>query len=246
MATIVIDPGHGGIFNGFCINGVCEKTLNLNISKAVIAALQTCNPQPNLYLTRDSDTELADELGTDLLDRINLALNVEADIFVSIHNNAFRQDRPEVCGMLAVWEYNYQKQWATSIVNNSINSLDEMGINWTNRGVINADDLPLGTYSVLRNAGSENGGLPSVILEVGFMTCPNDLQRLQNPTIITDMGIAIATGITTSLRNIGNINISDPNIEEIPQNDITQAGIPLPLVVGGIAFLGGLLLFQRR
>lgn len=79
---IVIDPGHGGENKGAVgVKGVLEKDVVLNISLYLDEFLRKRLGAKTL-LTRARDTDL------ELQDRIQLANDKDADLFISIHANA--------------------------------------------------------------------------------------------------------------------------------------------------------------
>lgn len=78
---IVIDPGHGGSDPGACHNGVREKDVNIAISLKLNEALQ--DKGYNTVMTRYDDTSVG------LYDRPEIANNVDADLFISIHANSY-------------------------------------------------------------------------------------------------------------------------------------------------------------
>ena len=84
VRTIVIDPGHGGVDPG-CLDDVghLEKDVNLDISlrlKALLAARKDID----VILTRETDILVPLET------RTVLANQKKADLFISVHVNAFR------------------------------------------------------------------------------------------------------------------------------------------------------------
>ncbi len=82
--TVVIDPGHGGRFTGArgC-SGSLEKHLTLDISKRLKRLLEE-NLGMNVYMTRETDCHVF------LRDRTGLANKTKADLFISVHCNAFK------------------------------------------------------------------------------------------------------------------------------------------------------------
>ena len=78
--TIVIDPGHGGKDPGAMDNGVREKDVNLAVGLELQRALTAKGY--NVIMTRDTDIYLK------LQERTDIANNVKADLFVSVHVNA--------------------------------------------------------------------------------------------------------------------------------------------------------------
>ncbi len=81
---IVIDPGHGGSESGAEYNYVNEKDLNLDIAKRLNSLLQQKGIMT--VMTRNDDNYV------DLFDRSSFANNLNATLFISIHNNAFTED----------------------------------------------------------------------------------------------------------------------------------------------------------
>ena len=90
LATIVIDPGHGGEDPGALgRRGSREKDITLTIAKRLKALIDD-EPNMRAVLTRDGDYYLAARR------RVDKARAVKADLFVSIHADAFM--RPNVRG----------------------------------------------------------------------------------------------------------------------------------------------------
>jgi len=77
---VVIDAGHGGTQTGAVYGGVKEKDLNLSIAKKLNAKLKELGIVT--YMTRNADTTLSLYARSDLANRNN------ADLLISIHNNA--------------------------------------------------------------------------------------------------------------------------------------------------------------
>lgn len=94
--VIVIDAGHGGMDGGTSSSeGVLEKDLNLDISKALSSLLKLCGY--DTVLTRDGDYMLtgnssAKKKMQDLRGRLDIAQSYEDCILVSIHMNYFPQE----------------------------------------------------------------------------------------------------------------------------------------------------------
>ena len=77
--TIVIDPGHGGIDGGArAVSGTAEKDLTLSFSRELLERLKASG-RFNVFMTRDDDVFLR------LDERVRIARQHEADLFVSIH-----------------------------------------------------------------------------------------------------------------------------------------------------------------
>lgn len=82
--TIVLDPGHGGIDGGAeGLNGTVEKTVTLAFAKELKDKLAS-NSAYKVVLTREDDEFLR------LDDRVRIARQQEADLFISIHADTIR------------------------------------------------------------------------------------------------------------------------------------------------------------
>lgn len=79
-AIVVVDPGHGGKDPGAVGNGIREKDLNLAVSKKLVSRLKEMGIDARL--TRDTDVYLT------LKRRTEIANEMNADLFVSVHGNA--------------------------------------------------------------------------------------------------------------------------------------------------------------
>lgn len=90
--SIVIDPGHGGIDSGASYHQVDEKDVTLEIANKLAALLEQYGAK--VVLTRDSDIDYYTKgkggKRNDLLERIKRVQGADADIFISIHCNAYK------------------------------------------------------------------------------------------------------------------------------------------------------------
>ncbi|MBI3097071.1 MAG: N-acetylmuramoyl-L-alanine amidase [Planctomycetes bacterium] len=86
VRKIVIDPGHGGDFDGARgRQGLLEKTVTLDVSRRLADLLRRHGIQ--VVLTRDSDRHLSSNLREDLKRRVDLSNHESPDCFISIHAN---------------------------------------------------------------------------------------------------------------------------------------------------------------
>lgn len=90
--VIFVDAGHGGIDAGCIRDGVQEKDINLEISKLVQTKLEDLGYE--VIMAREDDTYISKE------DRVESANKAQADIYISIHQNASETD--DVSG-IEVW-----------------------------------------------------------------------------------------------------------------------------------------------
>ncbi len=112
---IVIDPGHGGDEKGATAFNLEEKTINLQISKKLKNELKKRGAK--VYLTRTKDKKVG------LYERTAYALQKDADILLSIHQNSLPNPK-DVYKKHGVGTYFYNKQ-AEPLARNIKDSLKE-------------------------------------------------------------------------------------------------------------------------
>jgi N-acetylmuramoyl-L-alanine amidase len=168
---VFLDAGHGGQDPGTIgIGGLREKDIVLPITLDVAEILKKQGIE--VKLTRDSDYFISLQGRTDLANQVN------ADLFVSIHANAINMSRPDVNG-LETYYYETGRRLAEVIHWNILNS-----VNIKDRGIRRA------RFYVLRHSK-----MPSVLVEVGFVTGAEDAPRLKDPNHRRQLAEAIARGI---------------------------------------------------
>ncbi len=187
--TIVIDPGHGGVDPGATgPAGTKEKDINLMIGLQVADFLRTEGAY--VILTRTTDVLLGTGgVLSDLESRVAIANSSDADIFVSIHNNAF--SNPSVQGTETLYS-GYtphaaeSRELATAVHTALINALEPYndGLN-IDRRVKDASLYVTG----------KNSTIPAILVEVQFISNPNGEQQLLNPTYRATASRAIVNGI---------------------------------------------------
>lgn len=95
VTRVVIDAGHGGKDPGNLGTGrykVTEKTIALNVSLKVGNYIKEAFPDVEVYYTRDNDTFLP------LHERTKFANTKDADLFISIHCDAFTSESAKGTG----------------------------------------------------------------------------------------------------------------------------------------------------
>jgi len=173
---VVIDAGHGGDDPGAIgIGGIKEKDIILAIALDVEEILR--KQDIDVVMTRDSDVFISLEGRTDL------ANDVDADLFVSIHANSINLSRPDVSGLET---YYYQ----------SGRRLAEV-IHWSILNGVEIDDRSIrrARFFVLRHST-----MPAVLVEVGFVTGEVDANNLRDPDYRRQMAEAIARGIVEYIK----------------------------------------------
>jgi N-acetylmuramoyl-L-alanine amidase len=218
LATIVIDPGHGGEDPGAIgRRGSREKDITLTIARR-LKALVDAEPNMRALLTRDGDYFLP------LHTRVDKARKVKADLFVSIHADAFI--RPDVRGssVFALSEKRATSEAARWLASKE-NEADLIGgvslegkdrylaqtlLDLSQTATID-HSLRLGN-SVLQRLGSVNTlhkanveqasfavlkapDVPSILVETAFISNPQEEKRLNDEAYQDKLARAILEGI---------------------------------------------------
>ena len=186
---VYLDAGHGGYDPGASYFGISEKSLTLAIQSHVKAKLESEGYQ--VVTTRTSDTYV------DLTDRSRAANASESDIFVSIHINASGSSAAQ-----GIETYYYQPYAeypsrinATYHANPTRLSMSDTLANAIQSSLINAtgaqnQGVKRQTFAVLRETTA-----PAVLLELGFLSNPQEAARLNTSAYQETLANAIVAGI---------------------------------------------------
>lgn len=185
--TIVLDAGHGGYDNGaISYNGILEKDIALSVAKKVKLVLEYYGV--NVIMTREDDhVPWPDDNVADLRARSAIANSSNARYFVSLHCNS-----TDLAGEVKGSEiYVYFDDEKAMALTNSINA-ELQKIN----GLINREpkDAAVNLLQLLM----ENE-IPSVIVEMGFLTDVQEADFLMSETGQNQLAIAISNGILKEL-----------------------------------------------
>ena len=221
--TIVIDAGHGGKDPGAVgYRKYREKIITFKVAKELQKILKSRGY--NVYMTRDRDKYVK------LSKRTKYANRKSADIFVSIHANAVgRKNANKVngieCYFLSPSRSSRAKRVAAKENSADLSDMNKYGknsfLNLLNHHNILASnklaiDLQRGMLGALNKKykGVKDGGvregpfwvlvgaqMPSVLVEVGFISHPKEAKRLVNPKYRKIMAKGLANGIERYFAN---------------------------------------------
>jgi N-acetylmuramoyl-L-alanine amidase len=170
--TIVIDAGHGAHDSGAVANGLKEKDILLDVALRVKNKLE--NAGATVIMTRSTDVFL------ELEERAAIANKSGGSAFVSIHANAAAS---AATGTETYYDSQYQKEKSLELAN-SIQSNLVKTLGTRDRGV-----KEYGFYVVKYTR------IPSVLVELGFITNPDEAARLATGTYRDQAASAIVVGL---------------------------------------------------
>jgi len=176
---VVIDAGHGGWDPGMVSGKVDEKDINLQIAKKVQAHLELGGA--TVIITRVDDSDLSKSKSGDMAVRRHIANASGADIFVSIHQNAFGKSSVHGAQVFYFNESDNSKKLAEAIQSTLVSFADP-----GNRFKARANS----NYYVLKQTT-----MPAVLVECGFLTNPSEKARLLTDVYQEKIAWAIYTGI---------------------------------------------------
>ena len=216
--TIAIDAGHGGEDPGAKgRGGTYEKDVTLAIARK-LKLLVDAEPSMRGILVRDGDYFV------ELKERVNKARKMRADLFVSIHADAYNKPHARGSSVFALSE-----RGATSVVAGWLakkeNEADLIGgvnldvrdpyvkqvlLDLSQTATIN-DSIQLGRsvlteiggVNTLHKARVEQAGfavlkapdIPSILVETAFISNPSEETRLCNPEYQEQLAAAMLQGI---------------------------------------------------
>ena len=201
--TIVIDPGHGGIDGGAeGLNGTVEKSITLAFARQLKERLAE-GGKYDIYMTRDKDEFLR------LDERVRIARQHEADLFISIHADTIRlkgirgatvytvsekasdaeaqalADRENLSDKLAGIEIEEDNQEVADILIELIRrETHSFSLKFANSLVGELSDSVGLINNPHRSAGFrvlKAPDVPSVLIELGYLSNPEDEEQLRDP-----------------------------------------------------------------
>lgn len=182
---VVIDVGHGGNDPGKVgVNQILEKDVNLEIALKLQKVLEQSDL--TVVMTRTSDCGLYDENATnkkaqDMHRRIQFMEDQHADLVVSIHQNSFHDS--SVCGPQCFYYASSESgHQVASILQNTLNQ----GLEIESPRQEKAND----SYYILKKSA-----MPTVIVECGFLSNPEDAQKLTDEIYQEKLVFQIYLGI---------------------------------------------------
>jgi len=222
IIIVALDPGHGGEDSGAIgPAGTREKDVVLRIAHLLRERINasTINGSPmRAFMTRDADFFVP--LGT----RVEKARRVQADLFISIHADAFTTPAASGASVFALSEKGASSTAARWLANkenqadivgglnvkNQDRSVQHMLLDMSTTAQIN-DSLKLGSHLLgqigdmakLHKPRVEQAGfavlkapdIPSVLVETAFISNPGEEAKLRSTAYQTQLADALMRGI---------------------------------------------------
>jgi N-acetylmuramoyl-L-alanine amidase len=196
--VIVIDPGHGGHDPGALGAQGFEKDVNLAAALALKARLER-SPKYRVVLTREDDNYVP------LEERVRIAQRSGADLFISLHSDSGGDAALKGASVYTLSDkasnraakFVKQDDWFMKASLTGDRGVQDILFDLTQRATKNrsstfANELMGhidGKTPVLRRSHRDAGFMvllapevPAVLLEMGFVTNPDDEERLRDPT----------------------------------------------------------------
>lgn len=174
---VVIDAGHGGYDPGAFYAGIKEKDLNLKVALKVDDILKSKGIKT--YMTRTDDTFVP------LYDRANIANDLNAAFFLSIHHNAYNTSEK---GTETLYYPSVKSREFARIVQNTL--INALGTK--NRGIIERPNL------VVLHATK----MPATLAELGFITNSDDRQKILSDEFMQNAALALSEAVIKALDTI--------------------------------------------
>lgn len=177
--TIAVDAGHGGSNVGAqgVSSGILEKDYCLRIARELETTLRKAGVR-NVIMTRTKDTTL------DMPERILLLREADPDLLISIHLNSSGRDT--VRGTSTFYRYQGFRPLSQAVLKRMLElKLDEFG--------------NVGHFNFALSGPTE---YPNCLLEVAFLSNPDDEKRILDPRFHKAVARKVADGIRDWLKPI--------------------------------------------
>ncbi|MFA5171987.1 MAG: N-acetylmuramoyl-L-alanine amidase [Sulfuriferula sp.] len=218
LITVAVDAGHGGEDPGaHGANGSLEKNITLAVAKRVKAKIDAIDNM-HAVLTRDSDFFIP------LAERVNKARRLNADLFVSIHADAFVRPDARGSSVFTLSEHGATSaaaRWLAKSENDAdlvggvnvgvkdknlaktLIDLSQTATNTDSRRLANSVLSQLSEVNRLHKGEVEEAGfavlkapdIPSILVETAFISNPEEEARLGDEAYQDKLANAIVDGI---------------------------------------------------
>ncbi len=172
--TIMLDPGHGGVEHGAIgPGGLMEKEVNLELAGLLRKRLEKKGFE--VVMTREDDSRVG------LADRVALAQDANATLFVSLHFNSIAQgnDPRRLAGSSLYWYYPQSLELARTLHPQLLQRMK-----------LGDDGFYYRNLAVLRNSW-----MPSVLVEGGYIIQPETEAMLEQGDLLKREAKAICDAI---------------------------------------------------
>ena len=173
--TIVVDAGHGGKDSGAVgpRSDYTEADMNLDISLSLAEKLTALGAE--VILTRDEDETF------EVMDRVAMLDEIRPDLAISVHQNSmlYNADITKIRGLVAL-HFAESGSLLTKCVSSSLSD----ALNRYER-----------TPASQRLALVRNPKFPSTLVEVGFITCVEEYDKMYSESAINQAAQGLADGI---------------------------------------------------
>ena len=193
--VVCLDPGHGGNDPGASgLDGLVEKDITLDVATRLASLLRADGV--TVVMTRASDQSVS------IQQRSDAANSSRADVYISIHFNAYTD--PSAEGSLVLYPYQRDAPFAQAMSQGLAAYLGPQGVG--NGGL------------VLRNDWWLQPTMPTVTLESLYITNAHDASLLVEPSFRQGLASAMKDGIESYL----------PGIMQRKQELLPAGGAPAP------------------
>lgn len=187
--TVVLDAGHGGEDGGaVATDGTVEKDINLNISNGIAAyfelfgvpyiPVRTCDRS----VCDEGLTSVRERKRSDIMNRYALVQNTENALLLSIHQNMFGEQKYSGAQIFYAPGDEASQKLAGCIRSSVYGALQPEN----KRELMPSADSIYLLYRAKK---------PSVMVECGFLSNPEELAKLKSPEYDSQMGYFVFRGI---------------------------------------------------
>ena len=174
---VVLDPGHGGNDTGTIARGLTESEVTLDLARRIEGRLSAIGV--TVLFTRSATT------GPDDLLRSTMANQAHADIMLSLHCDSTNQ--PQASGV-ATFFWGLERFGAWSAVGEHLANLIQREI-VSRTGLADCRSHPRGWQLLQRTQ------MPTVRIEAGYLSHPEDAARLADPAFLDTLAEAIVIAL---------------------------------------------------
>ncbi|KMW58758.1 N-acetylmuramoyl-L-alanine amidase [Candidatus Rhodobacter oscarellae] len=215
MATIVIDPGHGGTADLPCssknnavgpVFGTLEKSLTLDVGLRLDRELR--NRGHNVTLTRSTDVNVAGR------ERAKIAQRLNADVFVSIHFNGSTGHNAQ--GTETFIHRRHSSTGDSASLCRSVQAAVLRATGLRDRNALHPPHFVKKAGFCVVNPRDHSANTAAVLTEISFLDRADEERRLQRDSYRDEIAFSLAEGIEAYLTPETSVSpgLEDADVED--------------------------------
>jgi len=246
--VIMIDAGHGGADDG-CVSPYCTSEKHHTLHTSQFLRDRLVQQGYTVHMTRSTDVFVS------LEDRARLARHIKADLFISVHYNGSSSSSAvgvetfalSMAGYPSTHDESQRESHKATHAGNAFNTLNIYFADLFHQQIVAASKRPDRGLKRARFVVLRDAPCPAALVELGFLTHPQESKIVTTPAYQQKMAEAIAKAVNQYAADIRRLRLLAPDKPVTAQTpaapSTTRHLVPEPRAVAPLS--GASMAFDR-